>query len=120
LRFLDTEEETYFLFEYDCGEMPAERYCTKFQTCFAKKMAIYLAANRNGVHTSELGIPHFRVVTVTTTSARLDQMIDALERLTDGRGSNIFLFADQTQLAATDPFNLSWTTGKRELIRLTD
>jgi hypothetical protein len=55
-----------------------------------------------------------RVAMVTTTSARIDHIIDALERLTEGGGSDMFLFTDQARLAATDPLDLACRTGKRE------
>ena len=120
LRFLNTEEETYFMFERDRGEMPIERHRNIHQTHFAKKMAIYLAANRQGIHTRELGIPHFRVVTVTTTPARVEQMIDSLARLTEGRGSNMLLFGDQESLKGKSPLDFGWISGKGELLRITD
>jgi hypothetical protein len=120
LRFSDTEEESYFMYECDRGEMPVERYSSKQQTYFAKKMQIYLAANRENVHVRELGIRNFRVLTQTTTRGRVDEMIAALERLTEGRGSNMFLFIDQTLLAAGNPLEAVWTTGKREQVRLTE
>jgi len=120
LRFRETEEESYFMFECDRGEMPIERYSNKQQTYFAKKMEIYLAANREGVHIRELGIPNFRVLTQTTTLGRIDEMIAALRRITDGKGSNMFLFADEAQLAANDPLNVQWASGRGEKVRLTD
>jgi hypothetical protein len=119
LRFRETEEESYFMYECDRGEMPVERYSSKQQTFFAKKMQIYLAANRDGVHTRELGIPNFRVLTQTTTPGRVDEMIAALERITEGRGSNMFLFADEKTLATANPLSALWITGKRERLALT-
>jgi hypothetical protein len=120
LRFRETEEESYFMYECDRGEMPVERYSSKQQTYFAKKMQIYLAANREGVHERELGIPNFRVLTQTTTPGRVEEMIGALERITEGRGSNMFLFADTATLTANGPFGADWITGKRTALKLTD
>jgi hypothetical protein len=40
----------------------------------------------------DLGIPNFRVATVTTTAERMEKMLEALKLITDGRGSNMFLF----------------------------
>jgi hypothetical protein len=120
LRFRETEEESYFMFECDRGEMPVERYSSKQQTYFSKKMQVYLAANRDGVHTRELGIPNFRVLTQTTTPSRVEEMIAALERVTEGRGSNMFLFADEKSLVGMNPLDAPWTTGKRGRVRLTE
>jgi hypothetical protein len=47
-------------------------------------------------------------------------MIDAVYEMTDGKGSNMFLFVDHETLARSDPLNVEWLTGKREKIRLTD
>ena len=120
LRFFDTEEESYFMFERDRGEMPVERYSRKDQTYFAKKMLIYHEANRAGEHIREFGIPNFRVATVTTTAQRVQQMIDAQKDFTGGRGSNMFLFIDDAELAKNNPLGAHWLTGKSERLRLTD
>ncbi len=120
LRFLATEEESYFALERDRGEMPVERYSRKDQTYFAKKMVIYYEANRAGEHLREFGIPNFRVATVTTTARRVEQMIEALKEMTGGRGSNMFLFIDDASLAQNNPLEALWTTGKGERIRLLD
>jgi hypothetical protein len=93
LRFND-EEESYFMLEIDRGEMPAERYKNAQRTYFAKKMLTYYEANRQQRHVHDLGIENFRVLTVTTTSERVERMLAALNSITEGRGSNMFLFAD--------------------------
>jgi hypothetical protein len=120
LRFFETEEESYFLFERDRGEMPVHRRKSKDQTYYAKKMLIYYEANRVGEHVRELGITNFRMATVTTTPQRVEQMIEAQLEITNGRGSNMFLFIDDAALAASNPLDAVWTTGKREQIRLID
>lgn len=120
LRFFDTEEESYFMFERDRGEMPVERRSRKDQTYFAKKMMIYYEANRAGEHVRELGIPNFRVATVTTTQDRVEQMIEAQREITSGRGTNMFVFITEPSLAQSNPLDAAWTTGKGERIRLTD
>jgi hypothetical protein len=120
LRFFDTEEESYFIFERDRGEMPVERHSRKDQTFFAKKMLIYYEVNREGEHVRELGISNFRVATVTTTWDRVEHMIEAQREITNGRGSNMFLFIDDALLTETNPLDAVWKTGKGQQIRLTD
>ena len=100
--------------------MPVHRRKNKDQTYYAKKMLIYYEANRIKQHINELGIPNFRMVTVTTTPERVDQMIEAQQEITNGRGSNLFLFIDEASLAASSPLDALWTTGKGERIRLID
>ena len=50
------------------------------------------------------------MLTVTTTPVRLEKMLAALRSMTDGRGSNMFLFADQMSLAASNPPEVTWPT----------
>jgi hypothetical protein len=119
IRFHD-DEESYFMLEIDRGEMPVERYRNLSRTYFAKKMLTYWEANRQQRHKLDLGIENFRVATVTTTPERIDQMMTSLRGMTEGRGSNIFLFVDQATLAANNPLGAEWVSGKGERVRLTD
>jgi hypothetical protein len=120
LSFAQAGKESYFMFERDRGEMPVTRHKSKEQTYYAKKMLIYHEANRQGVHSRELGIPHFRVATVTTTPGRVEQMIAAQREITHGKGSNMFLFTDEATFAASNPLDVEWLSGKGERIRITD
>ena len=47
-------------------------------------------------------------------------MLGALDAITDGRGSNMFLFVDQATLAASNPLDVAWMSGKGESVRITD
>lgn len=120
LRFLKEEQESYFMYEKDRGEMPIERRKNLHGTYIAKKLLTYYEASRQRQHVHELGIPNFRVLVETTTVDRVEQMLDALDEITEGKGSNIFLFIDEGTLAASSPLDASWLTGKREGIRITD
>ena len=120
LRFGETKKATYFMFECDRGEMPVHRRKNKEQTYYAKKLLAYYEANREGEHIRELGIPNFRVATVTTTSERVAQMIEAQRDITNGRGSDMFLFVDHEALFKSNPLDVFWTTGKGKRVRLSD
>ncbi|UPJ50373.1 replication-relaxation family protein [Bradyrhizobium sp. 200] len=120
LRFEAEGEESYFMYEKDRGEMPVTRFRNQYGTYVAKKLHIYLEASRQRKHVDELGIPNFRVLIETTTRERVEQMIEALEELTSGRGSNLFLFIDEETLAGSGPLNAAWISGKRESIRIID
>ena len=119
LRFND-EEESYFILEIDRGEMPVERYHDLYRTYYAKKMLTYYEASRQQRYMRDLGIEHVRVATVTTTPERVGQMLEALKRITDGRGSSMFLFTDELTLAASNPLDVEWVSGKGEFVRITD
>jgi len=118
LRCSGAKKTNYFMFERDRGEMPIHRRKSKDQTYYAKKMLTYYEANRVGEHVRELGIPNFRVATVTTTPERVEQMIEAQKELTNGRGSNLFLFIDDASLLNSNPLDVLWTTGKGRGARL--
>lgn len=119
LRF-NGAEDNYFMLEVDRGEMPVERYGNAQRTYFAKKMLTYYGANRQRRHVHDLGIENFRVLTVTTNAKRVERMLAALNGITSGRGSNMFLFTDWSGLAASNPLDSEWVSGKREGVRLTN
>jgi hypothetical protein len=112
--------ENYFMVEIDRGEMPVERYKNVNRTYFAKKILTYYEVNRQQRHVHDLGLRNFRVLTVTTTPARVEKMLAALQSMTDGRGSNMFLFTDQRSLAASNPLELTWLSGKGKRLQLVD
>jgi len=120
LRRLGTGKASYFMLERDRGEMPVHRRSNKDQTYYAKKMLAYHEANRVGEHVQELGLPSFRVLTVTTSRARVEQMIEAQKEMTDGRGSNLFLFIDDRSLLDSDPLAAAWTSGRGKSVRIAE
>jgi hypothetical protein len=61
-----------------------------------------------------------RVLTVTSSRERLFNMVDTVRSITEGRGSNFFLFVDREALAASNPLEVEWISGKGETVRLTD
>jgi hypothetical protein len=79
-----------------------------------------LRSYRAGEHIGELGIPNFRVATVTTTPERVIQVIEAQREMTSGRGSNMSVFTDEASLAESNPLDVPWTTGKATRVRLID
>jgi hypothetical protein len=119
LDYLDQRKRSYFFVEADRGTMPITRSHPR-QTSFQQKLLGYLAgarpANRHAEH---FGVGNFRVLTVTTTPDRISTMIQSLRSVTNGNGSNQFLFVDQASLrSCPDALSLDWTSGKNELVRL--
>ena len=55
-----------------------------------------------------------------TDRPRIEKMLEALNAITDGRGSKMFLFLDQASLAASNPLDVQWLTGKGGRMRLCD
>jgi hypothetical protein len=87
-------QSTYLFFpgiEADCGTEPIETSDLD-RSSISKKFAAYSAIAEQGIYRSHFGFPNFFVPIITTTSVRMQSMIRMLEKVTDGRGSKMFLF----------------------------
>ena len=103
-------QRVYYFLEADRGTMPVVREKLS-QTSFYRKLLAYEATWANKVHQRHLGIPRFRVLTVTTSTARVRSLLDACSRLQRGHG--LFLFADESVLQK-DWLTAVWQCGKAE------
>ena len=101
-------QRIYYFLEADRGTMPVVRQKLT-QSSFYRKLLAYEATWANKVHQRHLGIPRFRVLTVTTSAARVKSLLDACSRLQRGHG--LFLFADKSVLEK-DLFAPVWQCGK--------
>ena len=109
----------YFLLEMDRGSMPVAR--SRFdQTSFKRKLKVYWEAWKQNRHVEQFGVKQIRVLTITESSPRVDHMIDAVYDITGGKGSNFFLFAEKSRFYGRSPTDVWWTTGRGELVKLTD
>jgi len=101
-------QRAYFFLEADRGTMPVVR--KEFaQTSFFRKLLAYEATWTDKVHQRHLGIPRFRVLTITTIAARVNTLLEACSQLKRGHG--LFLFADQSVLEK-DLFSDVWYNAK--------
>ena len=89
-------------------------------TSTEKALGEFIDAWKAGVFEKQFGERHVRVLTITTTPARVATMKAAVRKLTNGNGSGLFLFIDRATLAAADPLVAEWTSGKSERARLVD
>jgi len=101
-------QRVYYFLEADRGTMPVVREKLA-QSSFYRKLLAYEATWSNKVHQRHLGIPRFRVLTVTTSQPRVKSLLDACSRLQRGHG--LFLFADQSVLQK-DLISAVWQCGK--------
>lgn len=117
--FTEARKRSFFFVEADRATMPIMRNHPR-QTSFHQKILGYLAgAGSANAHGKKFGIGNFRVLTITTSRARIDTMIAAVKLATRGSGSNQFLFIDRATFnACSDPLDLEWITGKGERVRL--
>jgi hypothetical protein len=98
----------FFFLEADRGTMPVIRK-NFAQTSFYRKLLAYEATWSQSIHQRRFGFNRFRVLTVTTSAARVKSLVDACSKLERGRG--LFLFADHTILEkAGDVFSKVWRT----------
>jgi hypothetical protein len=112
-------ERCWYFLEADRATMPITRGDLN-QTSFYRKLLAYEATWKQDIHRRDFGIHRFRVLTVTTNSERVQGMIEACQKLKQGRG--LFLFADtKTFQELSDFFALRWQTHREnEQISLLD
>lgn len=103
-------ERAFFFLEADRGTMPVVRRNLS-QTSFYRKLLAYEATWTQNLHRTRFGFHRFRMLTVTTSAARVKSIVDACSQLERGHG--LFLFADRTILIKpSDMFSPIWQTSK--------
>jgi hypothetical protein len=111
--------QAYFLIEIDRGTIPVSRGAGDHRS-IRRKLKTYYDGWRAQRHIEQFAIKQMRVLTVTSSPKRVQNMVQAVRDITEGKGSNFFLFADQTNLERSNPLKLLWTTGKGETTTLLD
>jgi hypothetical protein len=112
--FLSGEREgqaCFFVLEADRGTMPVMRKSLK-QTSFYRKLLTYYHAWKQKRHSQTYGWKAFRVLTVTNSPERVETMMEAVNDMTAGRGSNLFYFVDFPALSRDGPLRVTWKTSK--------
>jgi hypothetical protein len=107
----------YFFLEADRGTMPVVRQGL-VQTSFRRKLLGYQETWRQGLHRIHLGIPNFRVLTVTTNEERARRLIEACGSLTGG--ARLFLLVNHERVSHGNILTLGWQNGRGEHVRLVD
>jgi hypothetical protein len=111
-------ERAYFFLEADRGTMPVIRKRLS-QSSFYRKLLAYEATWSQKIHEKRFGFHRFRVLTVTTSAARMKSLTDACSQLKQGHG--LFLFADRSILEKPDEILSSkWQTGNGDATTLVD
>jgi hypothetical protein len=118
------ETAAYFVLEVDRGTIPLIRTDVPGTAAWRKSISYKLATYWEGwkaqQHLTQFGVKQVRVAMVTSSAARVENMRDIVRELTDGRGSNFFLFIDRATLATSNPLDVEWVSGKGERVRLAD
>lgn len=87
----DLQDVAFFFLEADRGTMPVTR-STLAQSSFYRKLLAYEATWKQNLHRTRFGFHRFRVLTVTMSPARAQNLAEAAAGLERGRG--LFLFTD--------------------------
>ena len=113
LEFLDQPKErnrVLCFLEADRATMPVTRR-TLTRSSFQRKLLSYEATWTQGLHQTRFGFQRFRVVTVTTSPARVASLVEACGELSRGHG--LFLFTDLAALTAHgDLLTLPFQSGR--------
>ena len=114
LRFANSPEITWFFLEADRATMPVHRHNLQ-QTSFSRKLLAYHETWRRGLMKNRF--PRFRVLTVTTSPERVEDLIEANRALTQGKGSGLFLFTDKITFASVaDALTIPMLNGRGETV----
>ena len=112
-----TTQRSNYALELDRGEMDIESRKLIGKSSIRRKFIGYWHAWRQDLHTEQWGFKSFRVLFVTPTETRLQNMVTALNKVVPG-GSNLFLFTTPQRLATTGALGPVWTSGKGEVTAL--
>jgi hypothetical protein len=77
--------------EADCGTEPLDPSDPE-RSSIAGKFAGYTAVAEQRIYRSHFGFPNFLVPIIAATQTRMQSMMRLLDKMTDGRGSKMFLF----------------------------
>ena len=106
------KNKAYFFLEADRVTMPIIRSNLK-QTSYFRKLIAYYATWQQELHMRLFNIKNFRVLTVTSTQERIENMIAANKEINNGEGSNLFLFTSQEVMETCESiFALQWRNGR--------
>ena len=105
--------QCWYFVEADRGTMPITRGNLD-QTSFQRKLLAYEATWSQNLHRSRFGWQRFRVLTVTTSSERVQGIKEACQELAHGHG--LFLFMDAAAMAEhADILTIPWQTSRPEM-----
>lgn len=113
LEFADQPTErsrAFYFLEADRGTMPVSRH-TLAKSSFQRKLLAYEATWKQNLHQSRFGFHRFRVLAVTTSAERANNLAEAAARLERGHG--LFMFTDIASLhGAADLLAFPWQTAR--------
>ena len=118
------KQYNYFFLEADRSSMPVIR--SRFdQSSILKKLLAYWASYQQGIITNVLGLKPIRILTITKSQERINNMIAAGKEADPwAKGSRIFLFSQAKQFTLKNPIRILepvWQNGRdQQLVSLID
>ena len=110
--------KAFFMVEVDRGTMPVARRDLK-QSSILRKLLAYQTMWKMKLHQKHFGWGNFRVLFVTESTERVENMIEATNSLSQTSHSPLFLFADKSSLyGLEDALDYQWrdTSGSRQFL----
>jgi len=101
-----------FALELDRGTMDIKSRQLVGKSSFRRKLLGYYQLRREGLHTTQWGFKAFRVLTVTPSEKRIENMLAVQREIVGAQGSNLFLFTTPKRLSEKSPLADVWVTGK--------
>ncbi len=106
-----------FALELDRSTMPITTKRKTDRSSYAQKIAGYFHSWREKKHTDTWGFQNFRILTITPSEKRIENMLAAQRSITGGSAPGLFLYSTPERIAHHGAFD-SWTNGKGEIISL--
>jgi hypothetical protein len=75
---------------------------------FVRKLTGYYASFRQGKYIETWGIKAIRVLTVTTSDKRIENMCRAQRTVTQGHANDLFLYTTAARMTEHGPFGNAW------------
>ena len=105
------KRRAYFLVEIDQGTMPVTRRDLR-QSSILRELLAYQAMWKLKRHSQHFGWRNFRVLFVTTSKERTENMIACANNHTLTKGSPLFLFTDKAELYGGDVLTFNWVDAR--------
>jgi hypothetical protein len=105
-----TGERSFYFLEADRTTMPVTRRNLR-QSSYFRKLLAYEATWKQDIHRTRFGFHRFRVLTVTTSAARVKHLIEVCRQLEHGQGLFLYTAAASFRPQA-DSLSVAWETAK--------
>lgn len=107
-----------FALELDRGTMDIASRTLVGKSSIRRKLIGYHQAWLQKRHTERWGFQSFRVLLLTPSEKRLENMIAEQQAVVGGEGTNLLLFSTPSRIAEKGALGPAWTSGKGQTVAL--